>query len=78
MYDGEERRITPCMKHDKLLDSLNMKIDLVIDRQAQIKEQVEKTNGRVTLLEKFMWTASGGIAIFVTFELTKSIEVLKK
>lgn len=29
----------------------------------RIEEQTKKTNGRVTLLEKFMWTTLGGIAI---------------
>ena len=28
-----------------------------------IKTQVEKTNGRVTVLEKFMWTMGGGLII---------------
>ncbi len=30
---------------------------------SQISEQTQKTNGRVTRLERFQWTVTGGLAV---------------
>jgi len=60
MYDGPDRRNN---------DVVVSRLDYLIDNQKKIKDQVEKTNGRVTALEQFMWAAKGVIAIIVIFLL---------
>jgi len=53
-------------------------IKTLLANQAEIKEQVKKTNGRVSALEKMAWTIGGGIGMFVVFELNKFIGVLNQ
>jgi hypothetical protein len=62
------------------MDLTEMKSDLklLLTNQAEIKKQVERTNGRVTLLEKFMYTLCGGATIFVVFELNKLIQAINQ
>lgn len=42
---------------------LNVKLDLIIERQTDIKRQVEKTNGRVCSLESWRAVTVGGLAV---------------
>lgn len=66
MYDGDERRITPCKKHDDLLMKLDAKVDTIMGRQVEIKTQVEKTNGRVTKLEDWKSFMLGGMTVIAS------------
>ncbi len=44
----------------------------------RIDKKVEKTNGRVTVLEKFMWTMGGGLMIVsMVIGVPKVIDVVK-
>lgn len=55
----EERR----RQSDELIAVINSKLDMIIERQADIKKQVEKTNGRVSSLENWKAFTIGGMAI---------------
>lgn len=66
MYEGDERRITPCKKHDDLLMKLDSKVDTIMTRQVEIKAQVERTNGRVSNLENWKAFMLGGLAVITT------------
>jgi len=59
-YDGEERRLTPCQKHEDILSKLDKNIDVIMGRQIEIKSQVEKTNGRVSKLEEWKSGVASG------------------
>lgn len=65
-YEGEERRFTPCKKHDDLLMKLDSKVDTIMTRQVEIKVQVEKTNGRVTKLEDWKSFTLGGMSVIAS------------
>lgn len=69
-YAGADRR-------EDVLSKLDGKVDHLIENQAIIRAQVTKTNGRVTVLEKFMWTVLGVTACFMSMELPNLIRVLK-
>jgi len=61
-WDGQtERRMTTL----EMLTKMQGKIDILLTNQASIKEQVVKTNGRVTALEKLEYTAKGVIAVII-------------
>ena len=60
------------------LETINQKIDILIERQTVIKAQVEKTNGRVTVLERFMNYCIGGFVVFSALNLPRFIQVLFK
>lgn len=55
-------------KEQKLNEMAN-DIKTLLNRQSEIKIQVEKTNGRVTKLEQFKHMTQGVIAIIVIFIL---------
>jgi len=61
---------------DPTLSVINQKIDILIDRQAAIKTQVEKTNGRVTVLERFMHISMGGAIVFSAMSLPRLVQLL--
>jgi hypothetical protein len=56
-------------KFEEKINEMSNDIKTLLDKQALIKTQVEKTNGRVSSLEKFENTAKGAIAIIVIFIL---------
>lgn len=59
-WDGQtERRITTL----EMLTKMQVKLDSLISNQALIKEQVIKTNGRVSSLENWKAFILGGLAI---------------
>lgn len=69
--------------HGDLLDQL---LDPKDDRAWKIAagfvltktlEQATKTNGRVTRLEKFMWGASGGLAVISAVVVPQFLELVK-
>lgn len=60
------------------LTEIKSDVKLLLTNQAEIKEQVKRTNGRVTLLEKFMWTILGGSFLFGLLELPKLIQALNQ
>jgi len=62
-YEGEDRRIAPCKKHDDLLIKLDSKVDTIMGRQVEIKTQVERTNGRVTKLEEWKSMSLGALSV---------------
>ena len=51
-------------------------VKLLLSNQGLIKTQVEKTNGRVTFLEKMFWTFIGGGALFIFIFHEKIIKIL--
>lgn len=72
----EERR-------QDILTSVATDVKQIMSRQhgiheevKEIKEQVKKTNGRVTELEKFMWSVVGGAAIFGVFNLPSLVRLI--
>lgn len=65
-YDGDEGSITPCKKHDDLLMKLDSKVDTIMNRQIEIKAQVERTNGRVSSLENWKSFMLGGLAVIAS------------
>jgi len=71
-WDGKERRAA-----DILIAEMRGDIKTLLANQSEIKVQVQRTNGRVSALEKFAWTIGGALAFFSIFELNKLIEVLK-
>jgi hypothetical protein len=58
------------------ISGIDEKLETLIINQALIKTQVEKTNGRVTVLERFMWICLGGAGIFSIMSLPQLINVL--
>lgn len=64
--------------HDRLLGILTQKVDTLLDNQRIIKDQVIKTNGRVTSLEKFEYTCKGVIAVIVIFLLPLFLHIITK
>jgi len=59
------------------LDFSDLKSDvkILLSNQVEIKDQVKKTNGRVTVLEKLMYTFIGGSAVFIY--LDKVLHIIK-
>lgn len=55
----EERR----RQSDEIIAVINNKLDTIIERQSEIKIQVERTNGRVSSLENWKSFTVGGLAI---------------
>jgi len=51
---------------DLIHDSLNIKLDLIL-------AQTTKHNGRLTIIERWMWTLSGAIGIFSLLEFDRII-----
>jgi len=51
-WDGKERRSA-----DVLMAEMRGDLKTLLENQKDIKVQVQKTNGRVSALEKFAWTA---------------------
>ena len=64
------------MARKATLGDLDQKLETLIVNQALIKTQVEKTNGRVTVLERFMWVCLGGGGIFSLMSLPQLIQLL--
>ena len=56
-------------EHDLLFSEIRESLE-------RIETQVLKTNGRVTLLEKFMWTALGTAGIITLIGLDKIVKAL--
>ena len=44
----------------------------------KMDKKVEKTNGRVKLLEKFMWSVGGGFVIIMIFVVPLFMDMLKE
>ena len=65
------------MKKNELSEMAN-DIKTLLNRQAEIKVQVEKTNGRVNALERFQYMAQGVLAIIVIFILPIFFELAKQ
>jgi len=59
-------------------DELKSDVKTILVRQVEIKIQVDKTNGRVSVLEKFMWTIFGGATVFGVLDLNNFIQALNK
>ena len=59
------------------MDFQDLKSDVksLLSNQLEIKDQVKKTNGRVTNLEKFAYTLVGGSAVFLY--LDKVLNIIK-
>ncbi len=47
----------------------------IFEALGRIEKQTTKTNGRVSKLEKFIWTSGGAIAIFAMLEFDKIISL---
>lgn len=43
----------------------------------RIETQVLKTNGRVTFLEKFMWTSLGVVSVFTLMQFNKIMDLFR-
>ena len=59
-----------------MLTKMQGKIDSLLSNQAVIKEQVTKTNGRVTALEKFEYTCKGVIAVLIILIIPIVLKVI--
>lgn len=70
-WDGKERRTDAVMIAEMMKD-----IKTLLTNQSEIKEQVKKTNGRVTFLEKMIWMFAGGGALFLIIFQDRVVEVL--
>ncbi len=57
------------------LNDLRSDVKLLLSNQVEIKDQVKKTNGRVTVLEKLVYTFIGGAAVFLY--LDKVLHIIK-
>ncbi len=64
--------MTPEPHTKEYLDQIHKEIFAALGR---IESQTTKTNGRVTKLEKFMWTATGSVIIFGMLEFDKIISL---
>lgn len=72
-WDGQtERRMTTL----EMLTKMQGKIDILLTNQASIKEQVVKTNGRVTALERFEYTAKGVIAVIILLIIPITLKLI--
>lgn len=72
-WDGmTERRISMV----ETLAEMRQDIKTLVSNQKEIKEQVIKTNGRVTGLEKFEYMAKGVIAVIVLVGIPVVLHVI--
>jgi hypothetical protein len=73
-WDGKTERRTDAV----MIAEIVRDIKTLLANQTEIKQQVQKTNGRVSALEKMAWTIGGGVGMFAIFELNKFISVLNQ
>lgn len=63
---------------DLMLKNMDQKMNTLLEQSSKTLKQVEKTNGRVTALEKWRAYLTGAVAIIMLLGIPNVIELLSK